>query len=104
MTNPWTGEVPVDVDGTEYDAKLSLGALVEVEAELEEQSLIGLVERFEAGRFSARDVLALLAAALRAGGWQGTSADLAAAEIGGGPMEATRAAGALLSRAFELPG
>ncbi len=94
----------VTVDGVAYDAKLTLGALVELEAELEEQSLVALVERFEAERFSARDVVALLAAGLRAGGWTGTSGDLLAADVAGGPMEATRAAGALLSRAFELPG
>ena len=103
MTNPWSGEVAIVIDGVAYNAKLSLGALVELEAELEERSLVDLVERFETGRFSAKDVLALLAAALRAGGWRGTSRDLARAEIAGGPMEATRLAGVLLSRAFELP-
>lgn len=104
MTNPWRGEVALTVDGVTYDAKLTLGALVELEAELEEQSLVALVERFETGRFSARDVVALLSAGLRAGGWAGTGRDLLAAEIAGGPMAATRAAGSLLSRAFELPG
>ena len=68
MTNPWSGEVALTVNGTAYDAKLTLGALVEVEAELEEKSLVELVERFETGHFSARDVVALLAAGLRAAG------------------------------------
>lgn len=93
----------ITVDGVTYDAKLSLGALVELEAELDEQSLLALVERFETGRFTARDVVSMLSAGLRAGGWTGTTRDLLAAEIAGGPLEATRAAGALLSRAFELP-
>lgn len=104
MTNPWRGEVAVTVDGATFDAKLTLGALVELEAELEERSLVGLVERFETGRFAARDILAVLSAGLQAGGWPGTSRDLAAADIAGGPVEAARVAGALLSRAFELPG
>jgi hypothetical protein len=63
-----------------------------------------LVARFEAGRFSSRDVLALLVAGLRGGGWQGRAADLMTVEIGGGPVGAARAAAELLARAFAGPG
>lgn len=101
MTNPWRGEVAIVLDGIRYEAKLTLGALAELEEELATGSLIELVERFEAERYSARDVIALLAAGLRAGGWAGTSRDLLRAEIAGGPVEATRVAGQLLTRAFE---
>ena len=104
MANPWTGEVAVLLDGKRHVAKLTLGALAELEAVLETGSLIELVERFEAGRFSTRDVLALLVAGLRGGGWQGTAADLLAVEIGGGPVEAARCAAELLARAFATPG
>jgi len=51
----------------------------------------------------ARRVLALLLAGLRGGGWQGTAADLASAEIAGGPVEAARVAAELLTRAFTVP-
>ncbi len=104
MANPWAGEVAVVLDGQRHVAKLTLGALAELEAALETGTLIGLVERFEAGRFSTRDVLALLVAGLRGGGWQGTAADLRTVEVGGGPMEAARVAAELLARAFSLPG
>ena len=50
------------------------------------------------------DVLALLVAGLRGGGWQGTAADLRTAEIQGGAIEAARVAAELLARAFALPG
>lgn len=103
MTNPWRGEVAIVVDGVRHEAKLTLGALAELEEELGANSLVELVERFEAERYSARDVVALLAAGLRAGGWSGRAADLLRAEIDGGPIEATRVAGQLLARAFELP-
>jgi hypothetical protein len=103
MANPWTGEVAVVLDGTRHVAKLTLGALAELEAALESGSLIELVERFELGRFSSRDVLALLVAGLRGGGWQGTAADLRCVEIGGGPVGAARAAAELLARAFSVP-
>lgn len=103
MANPWAGEVAVVLDGQPRVAKLTLGALAELEAALEAGSLIDLVERFEAGKFTTRDVLALLVAGLRGGGWTGTAADLRTAEIGGGPFEAARIAAELLARAFATP-
>ncbi|MDF1873001.1 gene transfer agent family protein [Vannielia sp.] len=103
MANPWTGEVVVTLDGVTHRCKLTLGALAELEAALEADTLMGLVERFEAGRFSTRDVLTLLVAGLRGGGWQGAAADLMTVEIAGGPVEAARAAAELLARAFALP-
>jgi hypothetical protein len=103
MANPYAGEVAVTLDGQRHIAKLTLGALAELEVALEAGSLIDLVERFEAQRFSTRDVLALLVAGLRGGGWQGTAADLRTVEIGGGPIGAARVAAELLARAFSLP-
>ena len=104
MVNPFAGEVAILLDGQRHVAKLTLGALAEMEAALESGSMIDLVERFEAGRFSTRDVLALVVAGLRGGGWQGTAADLRTVEIGGGPIAAARAAAELLARAFAVPG
>lgn len=99
-TNPWRGEVEIEIDGEPIRARLSLGALAELEAALGAGSLVALAERFEGGAVSARDVLAVLAAGARAGGWGGSNADLARAEIGGGPLEGARAAAQLLARAF----
>ena len=104
LTNPWAGEVPIWLDGQRLVAKLTLGALAELEEALETGSLLDLVERFEQQRFSTRDVLALIVAGLRGGGWQGSAADLLRVEIGGGPVEAARSAAELLARAFSLPG
>jgi hypothetical protein len=103
MANPYAGEVAILCDGTPHTAKLTLGALAELEASLETGSLMDLIERIETRRFSARDVLAILVAGLRGGGWQGTAADLARAEFTGGPMGAAKAAAQLLARAFALP-
>jgi hypothetical protein len=104
MANPWAGEVAVSLDGRQHVAKLTLGALAELEATLECGSLIDLVGRFEAGKFSTRDVLALLVAGLRGGGWAGTAEDLRTVEIGGGLVGAAKAAAELLARAFSVPG
>lgn len=103
MANPYAGEVALTLDGQRHVAKLTLGALAELEVALETETLVQLVERFESHRFSTRDVLALIVAGLRGGGWTGSAADLMQVEIGGGPMEAARVAAMLLARAFALP-
>lgn len=89
--------------GVPQVAKLTLGALAELEAALGEGSLMALAERFEVGRFSARDVMMVLVAGLRGGGWQGTAEELGRTEIGGGPMAAVRVSAELLARAFMIP-
>ncbi|OAO08326.1 gene transfer agent family protein, partial [Roseovarius indicus] len=97
--NPWSGEVALVIGGERHVLKLTLGALAELEEALETGSLVELVERFEGGAFSNRDVLALIVAGLRGGGWQGRAGDLVSAEIEGGPVGAARAAAELLARA-----
>ncbi|MBE9635710.1 gene transfer agent family protein [Salipiger mangrovisoli] len=104
MVNPWRGEVELVLDGERRLMRLTLGALAELEATLDEGSLVDLVHRFEGGACSSRDVLALIVAGLRGGGWRGSAADLVSAEIAGGPVAAARAAAELLARAFALPG
>lgn len=101
--NPYAGEVSLCINGQAYVCKLTLGALAELEASLGADTLVELVKRFETGRFSTRDVLGLIVAGLRGGGWRGTSADLITADIGGGPVRAAEAAAELLARAFAAP-
>ena len=103
MANPWSGEVALGVNGEERVMKLTLGALAELEATLEEPSLVALVERFEQSRFSAGDVARLITAGLRGGGAEMTLDDVLAAEITGGPMAGAKAAAELLARAFVVP-
>lgn len=103
MANPYAGEVALTIDGQRRVLKLTLGALAELEASLEADSLIALVERFETGAYQARDVMALLHAGLRGGGHDLTLSQLASAEIEGGPLSGARAAAQLLARAFALP-
>ncbi|MEM9250090.1 MAG: gene transfer agent family protein [Pseudomonadota bacterium] len=100
MANPLTGEVSLVLDGERRIAKLTLGALAELEDALGEVSLVEVVERFEAGRHRSSDVLALVVAGLRGGGWRGSAEDLLSADIQGGPLEASRVAASLLVAAF----
>lgn len=100
MANPHAGEVEIVLDGERHVMRLTLGALAELEEGLGEASLVDLIQRFEGGDVSSRDVLRLIVAGLRGGGWRGRMEDLLAVEIGGGPLEAARLAGVLLVRAF----
>ncbi|MEM9434926.1 MAG: gene transfer agent family protein [Pseudomonadota bacterium] len=102
MGNPWAGEVELVVDGQALVCKLTLGALAELEASLEGETVLDLIERFEDGQFATKDVLALIVAGLRGGGWRGSAKDLLSAEIEGGLMQATKVAAQLLARAFTV--
>lgn len=104
MANPYAGEVALVINGQPHRLRLTLGALVELEAALGADSLVALVERFESGRFRTADVLKLLLAGLHGAGHPLPAEVLLRAEIGGGPAAAAQAAAALLARAFALPG
>ena len=91
------------IDGKTHVLRLTLGALAELEAQLDEVSLVALVERFESNRFSSRDVLAVLSAGLSGGRCEITAEELMHADIQGGPMAAAKAAAELLARAFVVP-
>lgn len=103
LANPWAGEVALVIDGQAHACKLTLGALAELEASLGADTLVELVKRFESAAFSTRDVLALIVAGLRGGGWNGQASDLISAEIEGGLVRAAQAAAELLARAFAAP-
>ena len=103
MANPWQGEARLTINGTSRILKLTLGALDALEAELKEDTLVALVTRFEDGKFKTRDVVALIVAGLRGGGWDVAPGDLLDSDIEGGPVEATRVAALLLGRAFAFP-
>lgn len=92
------------INGEPCVMRLTLGALAGLEVALAEPSLVALVERFEQGRFSSADVLALLKAGLAGGGCSVSPDALDHAEIEGGPMAAARAAAELIARAFVVPG
>jgi hypothetical protein len=98
--NPHAGEVVLLLDGTPHRLRLTLGALAELETALGDDSVVAMVERFERGQFSSRDVLALIVAGLRGGGWQGSGPDLLTVQIDGGFEAAARAGAQVLARAF----
>jgi hypothetical protein len=68
MPNRRRGEVALQLGDTRYTLCLTLGALAELEDAFGVQDLMGLGQRFGTGRLSSRDLLTLLAVALRGGG------------------------------------
>ncbi len=102
MANPYRGEVSLVLDGQAHDLRLTLGALAELEQELGVKSMLAVVERFENGAFSTGDVMRLLCAGLKGGGWRGDVPDLGQAEVEGGAVGAARVAARLLAVSFAL--
>lgn len=100
MVNRRRGEVPLDLGPTRYTLCLTLGALAELEDALQAGDLAGLAERFAAGRLAARDLIALLGAALRGGGHDLDDAAVAALPLAGGLERVTAALGETLVAAF----
>jgi hypothetical protein len=103
MGNPYRGEVDLEIGGVSHVLRLPMGALVDLETAIEAKSLVDLVERFESNRYSSRDLLALLWAGLRGGGWDVSQAELKTMTIDGGLVAATQAAARLLQVTFSLP-
>ena len=94
------GEVSARLDGRDYRLRLTLGALAELEDAYGAEDLQALVARFSAGRFSARDLIRIIAAGLRGGGHDVADADVAAMQGGNGVAGHARLAADLLAAAF----
>ncbi len=62
------GEITATLGGREWRMCLTLGALAELEEALGEPDLVALAERFERGRMSARELVAIIGAGLRGAG------------------------------------
>lgn len=100
MANPLRGEIEAVIGGEKRVLCLTLGALAELESRLQADDLVGLSERFEAGRISARDLQAILGAGLRGGGNDLSDDDLARLSIEGGLGGAAEIAARLLRATF----
>lgn len=100
MANSRRGEVPLILGEGRYTLCLTLGALAELEDAFRVESLAGVAERFADGRPSSRDLLVLLAAALRGGGHPLSDAEVAALPLAGGLPALGSALAEVLEAAF----
>lgn len=100
MANLFRGEIEAEIAGVRRTLCLTLGALAELEAQLATGDLVGLGERFAAGRISARDLIAIIGAGLRGAGHPISNEELASMPFGGGVHGAATIAAQLLKATF----
>ena len=100
MANRRRGEVPLDLGGCRYTLCLTLGALAELETATQAGDLVGLAERFAAGRPRTGDLIALLGAALRGGGHDLDDEAVGHLPLAGGLDALTDALAEVLAAAF----
>ncbi len=102
MANPQRGEIEAILNGKSYTLCLTLGALAELEATFESRSLLELIERFETGQIKSADLIKLLAAGLKGGGYDIPEREVAAMPIEGGIAAIIRTVTRLLNATFSF--
>jgi hypothetical protein len=100
MANARRGDVTILISGVPQLLRLTLGALAELEAAFGVDDLNSLGERFAQGRLKSTDLIALLGAGLRAGGWQLRDDEVSHLEFDGGLYGAVTAITQLLTLTF----
>ena len=100
MANTYRGEITAELDGKRYTLCLTLGALAELEQAFGSADIAGLAARFEHGRLSARDLLAIIACGLRGGGNPLSNDEVAALKVSEGLTGYVRIAAELLTATF----
>ncbi len=98
------GEIIATLGGREWRMCLTLGALAELEEALEEPDLMALAERFERGRMSARELVAIIGAGMRGGGHDIGDVEVAALAAENGVRDYVDIAVRLLAAAFPHTG
>jgi len=104
MPNRRRGDVALMLDGRAHTLRITLGALAELEDAFGAPDLPALAARFAQGRLNARDLAAILGAALRGGGHGLTDAEAAALSPDGGVGALAEALAEALRLAFEGDG
>lgn len=94
------GEIEAVFDGQPRRLVLTLGALAELEHAFGVADLTALAERFEGGRLSSGDVVAILGAGLRGGGAEIANGEVARLTHADGAGGFVRAVADLLGAAF----
>lgn len=100
MPNRRRGEIDAVLSGTPRRLVLTLGALADLEAAFEASDLVDLASRFETGRLSAGDMIAVIGAGLRGAGEAIADREVAALTVEGGAAGYARIVSSLLSATF----
>ncbi len=98
--NRHRGEIEAVIDGETRLLCLTLGGLAQMEVEFGAENLGELVERFSQGKWTARQLSAVIAAGLRGGGMSCDAGDVAQMQFDSGPLAAITIVTRLLDATF----
>lgn len=104
MANPMRGEITAVLDGEQRTLVLTLGALAELEAALGAHDMAALVDRFAAGRLSAREAIQVIGAGLRGAGARVSDQEVARMRADGGAAGFAAIVVRLIVATFADPG
>ena len=97
---PHSPDIIANLNGHNHRLRLTLGVLAELEQALGADSLLALVERFERGRFTSRDLIRLITAGLHGAGHTVTEEEVAQMTHPDGVLGLVQVAARLLAAAF----
>ena len=100
MANRLRGEIEATLDGRKWTLCLTLGALAELEAELDAGDLVALATRFENGRLTAREATKIIGAGLRGAGNDIDDEEVARMRVDGGAAGYVAIVAELLTATF----
>lgn len=104
MANIQRGEIEAEFDGKRYRLCLTLGALAELESAFDEDDMLAVAQRFEAGRITARDTIRILGAGLRGAGYDIGDDHVSAMRVEGGATGYVEIVARLLAATFGAGG
>lgn len=102
MTNPLKGEIELNIGGTEYKARLTIDAIMQIEQSVG-CGIIKLAQRMAEGDVRVSDIIHVLTPALRGGGKNMQPKDVSAIITNVGIIEATTAVATLLTSSISPP-
>ena len=100
MANRHRGEIEAEIGGRRQALCLTLGALAELEHAFGAHDLVDLTRRFEEGRLSARDLIAIIGCGLRGAGAPLSNEEVASLSVPDGLHGFVRIAAELLTATF----
>ena len=100
MVNTIRGEISANLDGKSWVLCLTLGALTELESALEADNLGKLADKFSNGTLRSSDLLKIIAAGLKGGGYELSEQEVAEMRVEGGVSGYVDIAARLLQASF----
>ena len=99
MTNPLKGEISLNIGGTEYKARLTVDAIMQIENSVG-CGILKLAQRMSEADIRVSDIIAVLTPALRGGGKDMKHGDVSKIIADVGIVESTTAVANLLTMAI----